>query len=111
MRSLLGIRFFSPVFPTFSGLGKVGVLGLKGFERIDVSVPRKVRLPEKVTKIDSMANNVFVVAGDMVFGWGQTSHGRLGRPKNGAHKIEDGNGAVYHMAHSPVLIPQEETPE
>ena len=31
MRSLLGIRFFSPVFPTFSGLGKVGVHGLKGF--------------------------------------------------------------------------------
>jgi hypothetical protein len=31
MRSLLGIRFFSPVFPTFSGLGKVGVQGLKGF--------------------------------------------------------------------------------
>ncbi len=89
--------------------GQLGIGPLT--ERIDVRVPRKVRLPEKVTKIDSMANNVFVVAGDMIFGWGQTSHGRLGRPKNGAHKIEDGNGAVYHMAHSPVLIPQEETPE
>lgn len=31
MKSLLGIRFVSPVFPTFSGLGKVGVQGLKGF--------------------------------------------------------------------------------
>ena len=72
--------------------------------------PQKVKVPGKVLRIDAMANNTYVTTADKVYGWGPTSHGRLGMKADGAHQVQDAKGQTFNIAHSPVEILQTPNP-
>lgn len=88
--------------------GQLGIGPVK--EGTTFTNPQKVKIPgdSKVLKIDSMANNCFVTTADKIYGWGQTSHGRLGIGKKDAHLIETPERKFY-IAHSPIEISQTES--
>jgi len=72
------------------------------------SKPQLIQLPgnRKAIKVNSIANNVFVVTEDgKIYGWGQTAHGRLGYGIKAVHSIVNEKGKKLYGAYSPVEIP------